>query len=53
MEYLVDYATPETAKAGLAQIQVELDKLEDSPMKQTLVERLAKVRETNERDMVF
>jgi 2-iminoacetate synthase len=53
MEYLVDYATPETAKAGLAQIQVELDKLEDSPMKKTLVERLAKVRETNERDMVF
>lgn len=53
MEYLVDYASPETAKAGLAQIQVELDKLEDSPMKKTLVERLARVRETNERDMVF
>ncbi len=53
MEYLVDYASPETAKAGLAQIQVELDKLEDSPMKQKLVERLASIRETNERDMVF
>jgi 2-iminoacetate synthase len=53
MEYLVDYASPQTAKSGLAQIQVELDKLEDSPMKQTLIERLARVRETNERDMVF
>ncbi len=53
MEYLVDYASPETAKSGLAQIQVELDKLEDSPMKQKLLERLAKVKETNERDMVF
>lgn len=53
MEYLVDYATPETAKAGLAQIKVELDKLEDSPMKQKLLERLALVQQTNERDMVF
>lgn len=53
MEYLVDYASPETAQAGLAQIQVELDKLEDSPMKQKLLERLASIKETNERDMVF
>lgn len=53
MEYLVDYASPETAKSGLAQIQVELDKLEDSPMKQKLLERLAVIKETNERDMVF
>jgi len=53
MEYLVDYASPETAKSGLAQIQVELDKLEDSPMKKSLIERLTKVKETTERDMVF
>jgi 2-iminoacetate synthase len=53
MEYLVDYATPETKKAGLAQIQVELDKLEDSPMKQQLLDRLRRIQETDERDMVF
>ena len=53
MEYLVDYASPETAQAGLAQVQVELDKLEDSPMKQQLIERLARIRQTSERDMVF
>jgi 2-iminoacetate synthase len=53
MEYLVDYASPETAKSGLAQIQVELDKLEDSPMKKQLVERLENIQKTNERDMVF
>jgi 2-iminoacetate synthase len=53
MEYLVDYASPETKKSGLAQIQVELDKLEDSPMKKQLIERLARIRETSERDMVF
>jgi 2-iminoacetate synthase len=40
MEYLVDYASEETRAAGLAQIQTELDKLEDTPMKQ-------------ERDIVF
>ena len=53
MEYLVDYASPETAKSGLAQIQAELDKMEDSPMKTQVLDRLARIRETNERDMVF
>jgi 2-iminoacetate synthase len=53
MEYLVDYASPQTAAAGLAQIQVELDKLDDSPIKKQLIERLARIRKTSERDMVF
>ena len=53
MEYLVDYGSPETKAAGMAQIEVELDKLEDSPMKKQLVERLARIKETGERDMVF
>jgi 2-iminoacetate synthase len=53
MEYLVDYATPETASSGLAQIQVELDKLEDSPTKRKLLARLVRIKESNERDMVF
>jgi 2-iminoacetate synthase len=46
MEYLVDYASEETRAAGLAQIQTELDKLE-------LITRLARIRETSERDIVF
>jgi 2-iminoacetate synthase len=53
MEYLVDYASPETARAGLAQIKVELEKLEDSPMKQKLLERLQLISATDQRDMVF
>jgi 2-iminoacetate synthase len=53
MEYLVDYASPETRVAGLAQIQAELDKLEESPLKQKLVERLARIQSSDERDMVF
>jgi 2-iminoacetate synthase len=53
MEYLTDYATPATAAAGLAQIEVELAKLEDSPIKQKLIERLARIRDTGERDVVF
>ena len=53
MEYLVDYASPATAKSGLAQIKVELEKLEDSPMKQKLLERLELISTTDQRDMVF
>ena len=53
MEYLVDYATPETRAAGLGRIQVELGKLEDSPMKQELEKRLARIRNTGQRDEVF
>jgi 2-iminoacetate synthase len=53
MEYLVDYASPETRAAGLVQIDAELAKLEASPMKEKLVERLACIRATDERDVVF
>ena len=53
MEYLVDYASPETAAVGLAQIEVELAKLEESPMKQELEMRLARTRDTGQRDEVF
>jgi 2-iminoacetate synthase len=53
MEYLVDYASEETKTAGLAQIQTELDKLEDSPLKKQLLDRLDRIRNTSERDMVF
>ena len=36
-----------------AQIKVELEKLEDSPMKQKLLERLELISTTDQRDMVF
>ena len=53
MEYLVDYASAETKAAGFAQIETELAKLEESPLKAKLLERLSRIRETGERDMFF
>ncbi|MFP4214676.1 MAG: [FeFe] hydrogenase H-cluster radical SAM maturase HydG [Phycisphaerae bacterium] len=52
-EYLVDYATPETRAAGEKLIDAELAKLEDDERKQTLTDRLAKIRDTDDRDMFF
>jgi len=53
MEYLEDYASPETKASGIAQIQAELDKMEEGPMKVQVIERLAKIKDSGERDMVF
>ncbi len=53
MEYLVDYASPETRAAGEKQIQVELDKLEEGPIKAELEERLRRIKQTNDRDLYF
>jgi 2-iminoacetate synthase len=53
MEYLVDYAGPETRAAGLKAIEAELAKLEETPQKVELRARLKKVQETEERDLVF
>jgi 2-iminoacetate synthase len=53
MEYLEDYASPETKASGVAQIQAELDKMEEGPMKTQVIERLAKIKDSGERDMVF
>lgn len=52
-EYLVDYASPETKKAGEQRIQEELNKLEDSPLKEDLKKRLERIRQTNDRDLYF
>jgi 2-iminoacetate synthase len=52
-EYLVDYATPETRAAGERQIVAELEKLEDSPLKRELLDRLRRIRETDARDLYF
>jgi 2-iminoacetate synthase len=53
MEYLVDYASPETQAAGLRRLDDELAKLTDEEMKATLTDRLRRIRESGERDLYF
>lgn len=53
MEYLVDYATPETRESGLKTIARELDKLPDDAMKAKLAARLEEIRTTDKRDLYF
>lgn len=50
-EYLTDYASPETCKAGEAQIQKELDQMPDGSQKSELVKRLEQIRSTDQRDL--
>jgi len=51
MEYLVDHASPKTRTAGLARIEVELHKIPDSTEKTELLNRLERIRTTDERDL--
>jgi 2-iminoacetate synthase len=53
MEYLVDYASPETRGAGEELIEQEVEKLDDAGMKAALREKLKRIRETDERDLYF
>jgi len=53
MEYLVDYASRETYESGVRLIENELAKLPDGPRKTALVDRLRRIRETEERDLYF
>jgi 2-iminoacetate synthase len=53
LEYLVDYASPETRAAGEKLIAAEVAELEDSPLKQELLDRLRRIRETEQRDLYF
>jgi 2-iminoacetate synthase len=52
-EYLVDYASPATRKAGEQMIQSELDKMPDSTRKQEVIRRLELIRTTDKRDLYF
>jgi 2-iminoacetate synthase len=52
-EYLVDYASPETKKAGEERIKTELKKLEDSPLKEELKKRIERIKQTDDRDLYF
>jgi 2-iminoacetate synthase len=52
-EYLTDYASDETRRAGAELIRSELAKLESGPMKAELEKRLRLISETQERDLYF
>lgn len=51
MEYLVDYASPETRAAGLKRIEAELARIGEGPQKQELVQRLERIQCSQERDL--
>ncbi|HNQ24043.1 MAG TPA: [FeFe] hydrogenase H-cluster radical SAM maturase HydG [Phycisphaerae bacterium] len=53
LEYLTDYASPATRAAGEKLIATELARLEDSRLKQELVARLQRIRESSDRDLYF
>ncbi len=53
LEYLIDYATPETRAAGEAAIRAEIDKLPDGERKRQLLDRLKRIAENDERDLYF
>ncbi len=52
-EYLVDYASLETAKAGMKRIDEELARLPEGTRKEELLDRLRRIKETDERDLYF
>jgi len=52
-EYLVDYAESSTKEVGFKLIERELDKIPEGTMKSQVIERLQKIRETDERDLYF
>jgi 2-iminoacetate synthase len=53
MEYLADYASPETRLAGDNFIQKDLDKLPEGDLKAELKQRLAEIRTEGRRDLYF
>ena len=53
VEYLVDYATPGTRAAGETLLAAELAKLPEGEQKSELLQRLARIRETGDRDLYF
>jgi len=53
LEYLTDYASPETRAEGEKRIAEEIAKLADGPRKTELLDRLRRIRCTDERDLYF
>jgi 2-iminoacetate synthase len=53
LEYLTDYASPETRIVGEAALREEVEKLPDSERKRQLLDRLQRITEKGERDLYF
>jgi 2-iminoacetate synthase len=53
MEYLVDYASPETRAQGEAAVRREVDRLPEGERKSQLVDRLRRITDNDERDLYF
>jgi len=53
MEYLVDYASPETRAAGERRLAEELAQMPEGTMKRQLVERLERIKTSDDRDLCF
>jgi len=52
LEYMEDYSSPETKKAGMKQIERELERMPDGEQKTQLLERMAQIKQGN-RDLYF
>jgi 2-iminoacetate synthase len=52
LEYMEDYSSPETLKAGMKQIARELDRMPNSEQKSKLLERMTRIRQGS-RDLFF
>lgn len=52
-EYLLDYGSPETQADGDTLIQAELNKISEPEVRAQIVERLKKIEDDNERDLIF
>ncbi|HKI37732.1 MAG TPA: [FeFe] hydrogenase H-cluster radical SAM maturase HydG [Gemmataceae bacterium] len=53
LEYLVDYASPETLAVGEQVLERQLAGLPDDARKRQLLERLGRIRTTDDRDLFF
>jgi len=53
MEYLTDYASPQTRAAGEKLIRAELEQIEDGPLKRELLARLERIQRSDDRDLYF
>ena len=53
LEYLVDYASPETREVGKAAVRREVESLPEGDRKRLLLDRLRRISETDERDLFF
>lgn len=52
LEYMEDYSSPETRKAGMKQIERELERMPDGDQKKKLLERIEQIKK-GDRDLYF